>query len=144
MDNNKAINIKQRRGLRKKLVIIIVGLIIAALAGICTWQFLEMRNLRNPENTAAQAKADAAELKNEVAKLMQLPDEDATIATVQDAQKLSGQEFFKDAKNGDKVLIFTQAKRAVIYRPSENKIVNAGPVVINSASSTARQDQNSK
>ena len=125
----------KKRGIKIRPPMLIAIIAVVALAGICIWQFSEMQKLRDPAHSAEQAKQEARELKEKVAKLMQLPDEDATVATVQDAEKLKGQDFFKDAKNGDKVLIFTAAKKAVIYRPSENKIINSGPIVINSTSS---------
>ena len=119
---------------------IIAIVLVVGLAGLCIWQFSEMQKLRNPDYAGEQARVEAQELKDKVAKLMQLPDEDATVATVQDASKLSEQDFFKDSENGDKVLIFTAAKKAVIYRPSENKIINSGPIVISSVSSEGITD----
>lgn len=66
-----------------------------------------------------------------VSKLAELPGgEEPTIATVSDVNELSGQEFFKNAQNGDKVLIYSHAKLAYLYRPSSDKIVNIGPVNI--------------
>jgi len=127
---------KLRKNPKKfRIIQIAIILAVAALVAVCTWQFLEINKLRNPDHASQQAKADAAALKDKVAKLMQLPEEEATVATVQDAEKLSGQEFFKDAQNGDKVLIFTAAKKAIIYRPDSNKIINSGPIVINSVNS---------
>ena len=62
-------------------------------------------------------------------KLMILPGETATIATVTDVTKLNGQVFFKNAKNGDKVLIFTAAGKAILYRPGINKIIEVTAVL---------------
>src|SRR5471032_1664638 len=56
-----------------------------------------------------------------VRKLMVLPDEQPTIATVTDPEKLKNQSFFASAKSGDKVLIFSQAKKAVLYDPVADK-----------------------
>jgi hypothetical protein len=72
-------------------------------------------------------------LRDKVSKIQQVPDETPTLATVQDADKLREQEFFKDAENGDKVLIFTEAKKAIIYRESDNRVINSGPIVLNSS-----------
>lgn len=70
-------------------------------------------------------------LVEKVGKLYDLPQgEVPTIATVSDIAKLSQQEFFKRAQNGDKVLIYTKAKKAILYRPSTNKIIEIGPVNI--------------
>lgn len=66
-----------------------------------------------------------------VGKLILLPTgETPQIATVSDKTKLSGQNFFANAENGDKVLIYYQAKKAILYRPSINKIVEVGPIEI--------------
>lgn len=63
-----------------------------------------------------------------VGRLMVLPDETPTIATVDDPDKLKGQPFFENAKKGDKVLIFSKAKRAVLYDPVADKIVESAPL----------------
>ncbi len=65
-----------------------------------------------------------------VGRLMLLPtDETPTYGTVADKTKLSTQTFFKQAENGDEVLIYEKAQLTILYRPSINKIVNVGPVV---------------
>ena len=64
-----------------------------------------------------------------VGKLMLLPhDETPTIATVTDIKKLQDQPFFKNAANGNKVLIFPTSKLAIIYDSKQNLIINVGPV----------------
>lgn len=66
---------------------------------------------------------------NEVSKLVLLPqDEQPTIATVTDVTKLTTQPFFAKAQNGDKVLIFANARKAVLFRPAINKVIEIGPV----------------
>ena len=63
--------------------------------------------------------------------LMQLPqDETPSIATVIDKDKLKDQPFFKECENGDKVLIYTKAKKAILYRPSANKVIEVTPLSI--------------
>ena len=80
----------------------------------------------------AVALTEADELAIVVSKLMTLStDEKPTVATITDIKKVAGQDFYKNAKDGDKVLIFTSNKKAIIYRPSENKIVDVGVVSIN-------------
>ena len=69
-------------------------------------------------------------LVSKVGLLIALPNEDPTIATVTDASKLKDQPFFSRSQNGDKVLIYTQAKRAILYRPGINKIIDVAPVNI--------------
>lgn len=90
----------------------------------------------NPTITAQQ---EQQQLLDKVGKLTVLPTgETPTIATVTDITKLKDQAFFVNAVNGDKVLIYTQAKKAFLYRPSTNKIINIAPVNLgNSAQTTA-------
>ncbi len=77
-----------------------------------------------------------------VGKLMELPEgEKPTLATVSDPAQLLAQPFFARAKVGDKVLVYLQAKKAVLYRPSTNKIINVGPVNVNQPAPTAEPTQ---
>jgi hypothetical protein len=80
------------------------------------------------ENPAARLVQEKAALIEEVGKLIVLPDEEPTIATVTDLASLKGQPFFASAAVGDKVLIYTNAKKAVLYRPSEKKVLEVAPV----------------
>lgn len=86
-----------------------------------------------PQGTA-QAQAEANALVAKVSKLMTLPtDETPTIATVTDVSIVADQPFFKNAQNGDKVLIYQKAGKAILYRESENKIIEVGAVNFNQA-----------
>lgn len=84
---------------------------------------------------AVQRAAEARQLIDQVRKLIILPDdEEPTIATVNDLSKLQGQPFFAKAQIGDKVLIYNKARKAILFRPSENKIIELAPLVGGSAS----------
>lgn len=62
---------------------------------------------------------------------MILPEgETPTIATVSDADKVKSQTFFQRAENGDKVIVYQQAKKAILYRPSIHKIVEVTSISI--------------
>lgn len=66
-----------------------------------------------------------------VGRLIELPKgETPTIATVTDVNKLKSQDFFKKAQNGDQVFIFANAKKAILYRPATDKIIDVAPVFI--------------
>lgn len=90
-------------------------------------------------------KADAKEIEDltkEIGSMMLLPDgETPTLATVTDKDKLSEQPFFQKSENGDKVLIYSNSGRAILYRPSLKKIVDVTTVNINTpAASTPVQE----
>lgn len=80
---------------------------------------------------AGAAQAEVDDLIAKVGKLISLPtDENPTVATVTDASKVKDQPFFANASNGDKVLIYQKAQKAILYRPSENRIIEVGAVNI--------------
>lgn len=70
-----------------------------------------------------------SDLVAEVGDKMVIPKgETPTIATVTDITKLEEQPFFKNAQNGDKVMIFGSTNMAILYRQSIHKIVTVAPI----------------
>lgn len=111
-----------RSSMRKKLSLVaIVG--IAVVLVVCAVLVLK--------NKPVDKSRETADLIKKVSVLITLPKEVPSVATVADKSKLSDQSFFKNAENGDKVLIFTDAKKAYLYRPSSNRIIEVGPININ-------------
>jgi hypothetical protein len=60
--------------------------------------------------------------------------EQPTVATVTDASKVRNQVFFAEAATGDKVLIYAQTKKAYLYRPSIDRVIEVAPLAPSSAS----------
>lgn len=114
------------------IIIVIIVLIVAVLPSYYFYnQYKKAQSLLSSPTTSLNAQTKA--LVNEVGKLMVLPSgEQPTIATVSDITKLADQPFFSKAQNGDKVLIYTQAKKAILFRESINKIVEVAPVNLGS------------
>jgi len=107
-------------------------LILALGAGGGVFAAQQKPELFGLSKGTAAVQAEADRLVASVGKLITLPtDEKPTIATVTDIEKVKDQPFFKNAKNGDKVLIYTKAQKAIIYRESENRIIEVGAVNIN-------------
>ena len=100
----------------------------------------ELKKLKQNPQVATQEKIKATI--DKARKLIALPSETPTLATITDIAKLKDQPFFAKAKNGDKILIFTQAKKAILYRESENKIIDVAP--INIGTSSVAQSQQAK
>jgi len=66
-----------------------------------------------------------------VGKLIELPQgQTPTIAMVDDPDQLRKQGLFQNAVKGDTVLIYPTEKKAILYRASENKIVDVTTVTI--------------
>lgn len=74
---------------------------------------------------------EVKQLVEAVGNLIVLPkDEQPTVATVADLEKLKNQPFFAEAEIGDKVLIYPNAQKAILYRPNINKIISLAPFVL--------------
>jgi len=93
-----------------------------------------LQDASDPAMAQKLASAQVAELINKVGKLIELPEEKPTVATITDYSKLKSQLFFTNAKNGDKVLIYTEAKKAILFRESENMIIDVAPINIGTSS----------
>jgi hypothetical protein len=107
----------------------IVGLILIALIGWLAYGYITTKNQLEQAKNAPSSGSQSQQLENKVSLLVDLPQgETPTIATVNDASKLKNQAFFANAKDGDKVLIYSKAGKAVLYRPSTNRIIEYSTV----------------
>ena len=113
-----------------KGVLVVLGILTLILAGTSGVLYKQVRKLK--VNPTEIAQAENQKIIDMVGKLFTLPEGEApTIATVTDPDKLkSEQAFFVKAEDGDKVLIYTRALKAIMYRPSTNKIIEVAPLVI--------------
>ncbi len=76
------------------------------------------------------AERERAEIISKVGAHIVLPkDEVPTLATVSDPEQLKKYPFFTNAEKGDKVLIYSLAKKAILYRPTGDKIVEIAPII---------------
>ncbi len=112
--------------------LVILTAIIAIALGVYSFnQYQKAQKLiKNPSEANV---LEIKELVKKVGNLIELPSEAPTIATVSDITKLKTQPFFAKAMNGDKVLIYTNSKKAIIYRPSTNKIIEVSTINLNNS-----------
>ena len=116
----------------KLFLTLFVLLLIATGAGGTYYFYTKYQaaeaKLNNPDMIAAE---EVKELTNKISTFMALPDgEDPQVATVLDISKLADQPFFARAENGDRVLIYAKAMKAILYRPSSNKVIEVAPISI--------------
>lgn len=106
-------------------------LLLALLIGGCVYALYFFRNtqLLTPE---PEAPVNAvAQIVAEVEKQYLLPEgETPTLAIITNLEELKGQEFFVKAQVGDAVLIYIEAKKGILWRPSTHQVVEVGPVSI--------------
>ncbi|MBX4198659.1 hypothetical protein KW800_00030 [Candidatus Parcubacteria bacterium] len=103
--------------------IIVAGLIVVKLA--TGWPGSNTESI-NPD-------AEMAKVIAEISNFMILPDESPVMITIQDTRALQGQPFFKNALRGDDIIVFQQASKAILWRPSTHKIVEASIINISPA-----------
>lgn len=139
----------EKRGWFNYGLLAVIAVLVIAIGGFA-WAFNNYRQmkkeldvLKNPNVQQEQAKKENAELIAKLGRHMILPtDEEPVIATVTDAAALAKEQpFYQNTKNGDKVIVYTKAKKAIIYSPTDDKIVNVGPVYIDETKQAAAQDQ---
>ena len=122
-------------GSKGKIFLIIAGVIVVTMAAAAIYFFIQYQGIKKNPNQVAQAEVNR--IVKLVGKLIALPgDETPTLATVLDKEKLKDQPFFANAKNGDVILIYTKAKKAIVYREKEDKIINVGPISIDQKNGT--------
>mgnify|MGYP001563556634 CR=1 FL=1 len=125
--------------------IIILALVVISGVGFGVYKYFalarELSDIRtNPGKIQEITKKENKKLVDEIGRLMELPkDEEPTVALVNDIERLKSQAFFQNAKNGDKVLIYTTAKKAILYRPSDGKVIEVAPVTIGGSASPSAQ-----
>ncbi len=117
--------------MRKQGIIILFFAVILALLGSTIYFYTQYRSI----STSVPSKKDEiSDLTAKVGRHILLPEETPKIVTVSDTSMLSGQPFFRNAKNGDKVLIYERAKKAFLYDPVADRVVEVGPVTFTSPS----------
>ncbi len=105
----------------------IVAVVVLASLATAFYLYSQLNQLKTDPQKAVQA--ESKDLIARVGRLIVLPEgEEPTIATVTDTELLKSQPFFVNAKKGDKVLIYTNARKAILYNPLDNKIVEVAPV----------------
>ncbi|OGY88929.1 MAG: hypothetical protein A2677_02050 [Candidatus Komeilibacteria bacterium RIFCSPHIGHO2_01_FULL_52_14] len=132
MADTRSTTVQKSSGTRYPIVVIVL-LLLAIGSGAMAFSYKsQLQALKaNPQKAAQE---ETRELIARVGKLIVLPsDEEPTIATVADPEKLKDQPFFAKAKAGDRVLIYTNARKAILYDPVSNKIIEVAPVNIGNA-----------
>ena len=117
-------------------VLLGIGILAVIAMGVLTFYFYKKyATIKKNPNVVAQE--EVTRVTKLVGNLMALPKgETPTLATVLDKDKLKDQPFFNSSKNGDIILIYTKAQKAIIFREKENKIINVGPISIDQKNGT--------
>lgn len=122
--------------IRKNNLLLLGSVFLVFTAVVLSYLYLK----KNPqllgyhtEQTQKEAPRDTRQeldvILADIKKVMLLTDsERPSLATVTEVEKMRSQSFFKNAENGDKVLIYEQGKKALLWRPSTKMIIEVGTV----------------
>lgn len=136
--NSLTSGIKQFGGNSNKKLWYFAGVIALVIIILLGWNISTQLKLQQVQtqlekqksDPQAEAKKQSQDLLGKVGQLIALPtDEEPTIATVSDLSKLENKPFFKNAQLGDKVIIYSKSRKAILYRPTDNKIIELAPLI---------------
>lgn len=117
--------------------LLLQGIILFSAAASAWYFYREYRLL--PEEIEARNIRTVTE---KIKKIVDIPtEEDPLFFTIDDLKRFSGQNFFDRAEVGDQVLVYRNAGRAFLYRPSKGKLVDISSVNINAVSSSEGEFQ---
>jgi len=109
-------------------------LLIASLAASTAFYYTKYNDLKKSSLTNDQK---IAKYEKEISKTYTLPTGEKAALLVVDAASVdkfkkddTNKEFFKDAAEGDAVLIYQNNKLGILYRPSTKKIIKTGPLFV--------------
>ncbi len=136
--DNSAPVVSRKKPILWIVIVAILSLILAVSIVLLIQSKQEIQSLKTSLDEARESQVLGAQntdqevvsLLNELGQLIVLPtDEQPTVATVTDLTQLAGQPFFEQAQIGDKVVIYNNSAKAILYRPSEKKVINIAPIV---------------
>lgn len=127
----------------KPLYVVIAVVVLIQTVGLSYLGYQYFKLKKDP-NKVAQEEQD--KILKEVGKLMELPqDETPSVATVTDKDKLKAdfkdQTFFNNVENGDVIILYLKAQKAIIYRPSTKKIIEVAPIYLENTEQNTTEDQ---
>ncbi len=116
---------------------IVLGFLLVIVSSIAVYFYYKSQH-----GLEAASSKEVEDLTATIGQFVELPqDEKPTLATVADKEKLSDQAFFQKAENGDKVLIYSQSGKAILYRPSTKKIVDMTTLNADTSGKTSANNQ---
>lgn len=124
----------------KKILSILILIIILLLAFAIFKKFYNPKDELGKKTEQLSDKQTTAIVKK-ISKLIVVPaDEKPMIVPISNADELiAEQRFYIGSEDGDYVIVYPNAKKAIIYRESENKLINVGPVIIDQPATTTQQ-----
>lgn len=114
---------------KKKVLKLLASLFVLAVFGYFVSDYIKTRSdLKNLEKKLGSA-SDIQRIERKVERYIDIPSEETPeLRIVNDVDILEGQKFFAKAQKGDAVLVYLRYGRGILYRESEDKIIEFAPV----------------
>ncbi len=116
------------------------GFVVAGVFAICillaavVYQQYQIVQIKSADKTSQDTpRTKSEDIVSRVSKIILLPEDEVPMIVQLNRESVADEnkdEFIKDAKEGDYVLIYPAREWSVIYRPSENRLVNADQVTV--------------
>lgn len=116
--SNKKPSFSKNKRSSRLLTIILSSLLILAVAGGIIFFFKYNKALSDNPNV------ERDKLVAVVGRSVSIPNEQPVVLTVLDKNKLSNQALAGSVENGDKILVFSNSKKLIVYRPSIKKVAD--------------------
>lgn len=134
------VKVKKPRSRRKTIIIgvligiaLFTGLFLATSGGLYLSTRHQVQQMGVAKGNSSMTPDEMKAVLQHAGKLTLLPTESPIMATIVNAKFLATQsEFYKDARDGDKLIVFPKAQKAFIYSPARDIIVNSGPMIADS------------
>lgn len=126
---------RPRRALPRKKIALVLGVVAVLAMAVAAYRWWNVDE-ESPSEVAVQTQAadtataaSSEDVIARIARLIELPEgETPTTAVVSDLSKLAGQPFFARAKEGYVVLLYPNARKAFLYDPVADKIIEAASI----------------
>lgn len=119
---------------KKSVVVSFVILILLAVGGSSAGIYYYFQ-YKAAVARANDPKIEVQDVLSKIGKLIDLPTgEEPTVATVQDAEKIRSQAFFVKAQNGYRVVLYPNARLAILFDEKANKLINVGTINVSTPS----------
>lgn len=111
--------------MKKNILIAIIVVLIIIAGGVYYWT--------QPKPTGEVSTAETKAMLEKLQRHIILPtDETPQIGQIDDpVQAAKAQPFVAGAQKGDLLIVYVKARKAIVYSPSRDLIVNVGPVSVN-------------
>jgi hypothetical protein len=132
------------------LPVVIVVVVLVVLGGVSMYFYSRYQHVQKLlKDPAAASKEEVSMLVGKVSRHILLPaNESPQIAKVTDPAQLKSNQFFAQSQAGDVVLIYTQSQKAILFRPTTDRIIEVAPATLPSevagTSSAVMQTQSAK